>query len=108
MERKAEGAKLAKSFPLHSLMLFWRDGRSTLIGTALHERSRERRSNRCGWRGLDRVPRPTVETLSASPPRLSISPSHRALSRVMTPASFCSHISLSLLVATPKPRRARP
>jgi len=40
---------------------------------------------------------------TASPPRLSISPSRLAFRRMMTPCSFCNHRSPALVVPRAKP-----
>src|SRR6516165_2089057 len=40
---------------------------------------------------------------TASPPRLSISPSRLALRRIITPCSFCNHRSPALVVPRAKP-----
>jgi len=55
-------------------------------------------TSRAGWHYA-------IEISTASAPRLSISPSRRALSRMITPASFCSQRSPALVVPTAMPYR---
>ena len=72
-------------------------------GAVLRRRVRQRRGT-----GLASPGPHHMETIMASPPRLSIRPSRLALRRMMTPASFCSHRSPPLIVPRAKPYRACP